>query len=200
MHDDSGDHATGAPLELAPPSSLGTAAHLRALLQLVRLPNVFTALADIWLGYLFTHAALSPWPIVALLSGSSALIYAAGMALNDYFDRSQDAHERPARPIPSGRVSATGALRLGLGMLVTGVLLAGVTSSLTGGPRPAVIATALAAMVLIYDGWLKPTPLAPLAMGSCRLLNVLLGMMPRRAIGNRSIIWWPREWDCISWA
>jgi 4-hydroxybenzoate polyprenyltransferase len=31
-------------------------------------------------------------------------------------------------------------------------------------------------MILLYDGWLKHTPLGPPAMGSCRFLNVLLGV------------------------
>ena len=30
--------------------------------------------------------------------------------------------------------------------------------------------------MLAYDGWLKPTLLAPVGMGGCRMLNVLLGM------------------------
>jgi 4-hydroxybenzoate polyprenyltransferase len=34
----------------------------------------------------------------------------------------------------------------------------------------------LAACILAYDGWLKPTPAGPLAMGACRMFNVLLGM------------------------
>ena len=42
--------------------------------------------------------------------------------------------------------------------------------------RPAGVAVALAALVLLYDGLLKHTPLGPLAMGGCRFLNVLLGM------------------------
>ena len=37
---------------------------MRAYLQLFRLPNVFTAVADILLGFLFTHAWLEPWPVV----------------------------------------------------------------------------------------------------------------------------------------
>ena len=39
------------------------------------------------------------------LAGASSCLYLAGMALNDYADREVDAVERPARPIPSGRVS-----------------------------------------------------------------------------------------------
>ena len=47
---------------------------------------------------------------------------------------------------------------------------------LVGRFEPGLIATALAVLVLLYDGLLKPTFLAPLAMGGCRTLNVLLGM------------------------
>jgi 4-hydroxybenzoate polyprenyltransferase len=42
--------------------------------------------------------------------------------------------------------------------------------------RPGGVATALAACVVLYDSVLKRTPLAPLLMGACRALNVLLGM------------------------
>ena len=42
--------------------------------------------------------------------------------------------------------------------------------------RPGVVAALLAAAILFYDAWLKRTPLGPLAMGACRMLNVLLGM------------------------
>ncbi len=36
--------------------------------------------------------------------------------------------------------------------------------------------------MVAYDRWLKPTLLAPLAMGGCRLLNVLLGMSAATAV------------------
>jgi 4-hydroxybenzoate polyprenyltransferase len=38
------------------------------------------------------------------------------------------------------------------------------------------VAALLAASILIYNAWLKQTPVGPLAMGGCRMLNVLLGM------------------------
>lgn len=163
-------------IEFAPPATLGRGVQLRALAELLRLPNVFTAVADILLGFLFTHEGFEPWPALALLIVSSAAIYSAGMALNDYFDRQQDAEQRPGRPIPAGRISAAGALRIGAGLLSVGVLAAAAVSLLAVQWRPAIVALGLAGMVLVYDGVLKRTPLAPLAMGSCRLLNVLLGM------------------------
>lgn len=172
-------HSTDSRLpavEFAPPSSLGRGVQLRALAELLRLPNVFTAVADTLLGFLFTHEGFQPWPVLALLILSSACIYSAGMALNDYFDRQQDAQQRPGRPIPSGRVSVPGALRIGGGLLTCGVLAACAAGLWADQWRPAVVGLGLAGMVLVYDGLLKQTGLAPLAMGTCRLLNVLLGM------------------------
>jgi 4-hydroxybenzoate polyprenyltransferase len=139
-------------------------------------PNVFTAMADIFLGFLFTHQRLEPWPQFALLLAASSSLYLAGMALNDCFDREQDARERPERPIPSGRISITKALSLGIFLLVAGVALGWGASALAGNARAGIVATSLAAMVVLYDGLLKRTLAGPLAMGACRMLNVLLGM------------------------
>jgi 4-hydroxybenzoate polyprenyltransferase len=154
--------------------------------ELFRLPNVFTAMADIFLGFLFTHEDLQPWPVFSLLLAASCLLYTAGMVLNDVFDRDVDAQERPGRPIPSGRISVAFARRLGFGMLIAGGAFgwaAGwLDGPLQGGAlhgghfRSGLTATALAAAVMAYDWLLKRTPLAPLAMGACRALNVLLGM------------------------
>jgi 4-hydroxybenzoate polyprenyltransferase len=151
-------------------------ATIRAYLELVRIPNVFTAMADIMLGFLFTHAGLDPAPQFLLLLTASSCLYLAGMVLNDYFDREQDARERPERPIPSGRISAAHALRAGVLLTVLGLAAAGVASFLAGTPWPVVIATLLAAAVWSYDAVFKQTPIAPAVMGSCRTLNVLLGM------------------------
>ena len=41
----------------------------RAWLQLFRLPNVFTAMADIFLGFLLVHETLEPWWTFLLLLG-----------------------------------------------------------------------------------------------------------------------------------
>ncbi len=68
------------------------------------------------------------------------------------------------------------AKRLGVGLLIAGIAAGWMASALANRFLPGIVATALAALVVAYDGWLKPTPLAPLAMGGCRLLNVLLGM------------------------
>ena len=77
-----------------------------AYLRLLRLPTLFTALADIFLGFLLTHSTLisdeGPNPLTSflLLCLASAGLYLSGMVFNDYFDRLIDAQERPTRPIP----------------------------------------------------------------------------------------------------
>jgi 4-hydroxybenzoate polyprenyltransferase len=172
-----------------------------AVLQILRLPNVFTAIADVTMGFLVTHASLRPGGLFALLAAASCLLYLAGMVLNDVFDAEVDARERPARPIPSGRVPLATATALGWAMLASGIVFAGLAAFLAGNWRPVVVAAILAICVVLYDGTLKRTPLAPLFMGACRTLNVLLGMslaalsMPLAdgSIHN-SRPWLPTEW------
>jgi 4-hydroxybenzoate polyprenyltransferase len=145
--------------------------------QLLRLPNVFTAFADILLGALAAGTVLTrPFGTVALLLASGCL-YCAGMVWNDYFDVAVDRKERPFRPLPSGKISLGTARLLGLGLLAAGLLFAAL-AGLTGAgwsSEPLVIAGTLVAAIVCYDGWLKQTPVGPLSMGACRLLNVLLG-------------------------
>jgi 4-hydroxybenzoate polyprenyltransferase len=142
----------------------------------MRLPNVFSAGGDILLGFLFVAAALNPPLGFGLLVAASALLYLAGMILNDVFDVKQDTEERPGRPIPSGRIARGTAAAVGFAMLITGVGLAWTASALFDDLRPGIVASILAACIVFYDAWAKRTPLGPLAMGSCRMLNVLLGM------------------------
>ncbi len=149
---------------------------LRAIVQLLRLPNLFTAVADVAMGFLFTHAEAQPWPPLALLLATSCCLYLAGMVLNDLFDREIDAVERPGRPIPSGRISASFARRLGFALLAAGVAAGVLASVVTREGRSAAIAVTLAATIVFYNRVLKHTPLGPVAMGACRMLNVLLGM------------------------
>jgi 4-hydroxybenzoate polyprenyltransferase len=143
-----------------------------ALLRLVRPPNVFTAIADSLAGLLVLWALDVPVPdrgcAVLLVS---ACLYLSGIVLNDVFDRDIDAVERPTRPIPRGEVSVHFAALLGAGLMVSGVAIAWWI-----GRGPGLVATALAAAVLAYDGGAKRTAIGPLVMGSCRGLDVALGL------------------------
>lgn len=141
-----------------------------AWMQLCRLANVFTAFADIALGVLLATGTWQPLPRTALLLAASGCLYAAGMVLNDYFDRNIDAVERPRRPIPSGRISPSQARLCGFSLMVAGLFLAGFV-----GMSALAVAALIAVAVLAYDIALKHTRFGPVAMGTCRALNILLG-------------------------
>lgn len=143
---------------------------LRAYLQLCRFPAVFTALADIFLGFLLVHTTLRPAAEFAWLLLASAGLYLAGMVLNDVFDRARDAAERPQRPIPSGRITPRQAVTLAALLIAGGLAAAWAASTWS-----LVVGLLLLLCILGYDGGLKQTPLGPLVMGLCRSLNVLLG-------------------------
>src|SRR5205085_362720 len=103
---------------------------IKPYLQLIRLPNVFTAGADSLAGWLLVGGSLADWSGWLPLVGASFALYAGGVALNDYFDYATDLEERPKRPLPSGRVSLGLALGLGVVLMVAGFLalfVAGVT-------------------------------------------------------------------------
>ena len=133
-------------------------------MQLVRLPNVFTVLADVGAAYLLVAGGAAPVLrfFVILLAGVS--LYWAGMILNDVFDVEKDTAERAERPIPSGAISKSSASRAGWGLLVVGVLLASLSGFLPVGTDnvptdtpattwlPMVVAIALAALVVGYAG------------------------------------------------
>ena len=143
-----------------------------AYFQLLRLPNVFTCMADLSMGFLIACGSLAPWNQFLPLLLSSACLYLAGMVLNDYFDLEVDRQERPARPLPSGRIAPRTALFLGAGLIAGGVGAAMAAGSATS----RTVALLLAACILLYDRMLKQTLVGPIVMGLCRTLNILLGM------------------------
>ncbi|WP_197440264.1 UbiA family prenyltransferase [Polystyrenella longa] len=143
---------------------------LRPWFQLVRLPALFSAWSNIWLGYLLTHEHLLPVTSVLLLMLSSTGLYLAGMAFNDYFDRHIDAKERPFRPIPSGAICPKHALALSVILMLVGFVAASFVSL-----NSLYIALAISASVLLYDAGGKVYIVGPILMGLCRYLNVLLG-------------------------
>ena len=143
----------------APPSARPS--RLLPYAQLLRIPNVFTAMADIFLGYLLTHDGLDPGLAFGLLLAASSCLYLAGMVFNDVFDREIDALERPKRPIPSGRVSLRGAMTLGTVLVAGGLALAAVA-----GINSLIVACLLTSAIFLYDGLLKSTIVGPIVTTS----------------------------------
>jgi 4-hydroxybenzoate polyprenyltransferase len=160
----------------------------RAYAQLVRLPNVFTAWADVWLGLLIAQSALADgvhWQAGTLAFFTSTCFYWAGMVLNDFFDTAIDAQERPFRPIPSGRVSRRTAGILGFGFLLLGIG-GTIVPTWVGSAAPLMLGLTLALLILAYDAWSKRTFLGPFNMGACRFVNLLLAI----AIVGADVQWW----------
>jgi hypothetical protein len=107
---------------------------LWAWLELTRISNVLTvatnAMVGLWVAHLLAGQATIERFIdwmprhVGVVAGI-CLLYSFGMVLNDLLDRDVDAHERPGRPLPSGRVGLRPAILLAATLVSTGVWLVG---------------------------------------------------------------------------
>ncbi|MFD4762983.1 SCO3242 family prenyltransferase [Streptomyces sp. NPDC058439] len=141
---------------------------LRAWAELLRVSALFTVPGDALAGA--AARGLRPDRGTALAVGASLCLYEAGMALNDWADRDEDAIDRPHRPIPSGRIAPGAALAAAGALTAAGLGLAARAG------RPALaVAAGLAATVWAYDLRLKHTPAGPAAMAAARGLDLLLG-------------------------
>ncbi|WP_257136172.1 UbiA family prenyltransferase, partial [Streptomyces sp. t99] len=141
---------------------------LRAWAELLRVSALFSVPGDAVAGA--AAVGRRPGRGTALAMGASLCLYEAGMALNDWADRDEDAVDRPHRPIPSGRISPAAALG------AAGVLTAAGLALAARAGRPALtVATGLAATVWAYDLHLKHTKAGPAAMAAARSLDLLLG-------------------------
>lgn len=159
-------------------------------LRLMRPANLLTAVADILAGvavagYLKTQFSsyLDMLPLACLCLATLGL-YGGGVVFNDVMDARLDAAERPERPIPSGVISRTQAVILGVYLLLVGILAAFTVSMASG-----ILGIAIALAALGYDRWGKHHDFwGPLNMGLCRGLNLLLGIsiLP----GVLQSFWW----------
>ncbi|MFF0038636.1 SCO3242 family prenyltransferase [Streptomyces mirabilis] len=146
----------------------GAGAGARAWAELLRLPALFTVPGDALAGAATTGSRPNPRTLLAI--ASSLCLYEAGMALNDWADQTEDALERPHRPLPSGRIHPSAALGAASALTAAGLALAARAG------RPALaVAAPLAATVWAYDLALKRTPAGPAAMATARGLDLLLG-------------------------
>jgi 4-hydroxybenzoate polyprenyltransferase len=160
--------------------------------QLLRAANVFTAASNVIAGFLIVRGEWAPTETLALLIAASACLYLAGMVLNDVYDAELDAVERPERPIPAGHISRTTASSAGWALLSGGVLLSWLAALTCGHPMPGLLGVLLAFAIIRYDSVLKSTWIGPVAMGWCRVLNVMLGASVAGAL--------TREWPALLYA
>ena len=136
-------------------------AKLLAFAQLLRLPNLFTAVADPLAGWLLTGCHGE----VLLPVSASACIYTAGIVLNDCFDYRLDCRERPERPLPGGDISQRAAWTTAAILLAVGLGCAAFAGKL-------LLALGLVALIFLYNIGGKSF----VVIGACRSLNFLLGM------------------------
>jgi 4-hydroxybenzoate polyprenyltransferase len=135
--------------------------------ELLRISALFTTPGDARAGA--AASGLRSGSRTLLAAGASVCLYGAGMALDCWADRAEDAVERPRRPIPSGRITPGQAPAA-----ATALTTAGIGLALAAGRPAALTATALAGAVWAYDLRLKHTPAAA-AMATARGLDLLLG-------------------------
>jgi len=145
----------------------------------MRIANLPTAISNVLAGFLIVEHQWNADPLGWLIL-ISCLMYCGGMILNDAFDADVDSHEKPLRAIPRGAVTRSSAFKFGFAMLLLGVLASLLVSPLrtveyhNNDYATTIAATALAGMIVLYNGVLKRTILASITMGGCRTLNILL--------------------------
>lgn len=138
----------------------------RAWAELGRVSNLPTIVSNVVVGPAAAAAAMPgsriEWKDAAVAGAGVAILYLAGMVLNDVIDVTLDRRERPSRPIPSGRVSRRAAMVACGVLMAAGVGLTGVNgASLRFG-------LVLAGLIIAYDVVHHVWSPSVLLMGACR--------------------------------
>lgn len=97
--------------------------NFRAVFKLTRPHNCIFAGIAVLIGAIISAEGLPPLRI-SFAFVAAALITAAGNSINDYADRELDAINSPDRPIPSGKISPSGALIFSAVLFVVGIISA----------------------------------------------------------------------------
>jgi 4-hydroxybenzoate polyprenyltransferase len=130
-------------------------------------PVLISAAAEALAGaFLAGVSFLSPLPY--LLAAASALLFGAGCAFGDHFDRAA----RNARPQTDSPDDGASSWRLGWALLLLGGLL-----PVLGGRNSAATAVGVALLVILYYAVTRSVwGVGYATMGAARALNLLLGM------------------------
>ncbi len=128
-------------------------ARAEGLWQLLRPVNVLIGALSIGLGAWVT-GTLSPAKNVLLACLSGGIITGAANAINDYFDIAIDRVNKPQRPLPSGKVTPSGAMAWSLFLFAVGIAV-----SFLIGRAAAVIAVTASVFLFLYSWQFKRLPL-----------------------------------------
>ena len=129
-------------------------------------------------GYISARCPVHSWSLLSALGGSLFLAISGSTILNMFYDRDIDAKMPRAmlRPLPSGNVTSTEALILGLTVSSAGILWSFYLSYLYG----VIVLSGLLIDVVIYTIWLKRrTPWSIIFGGISGGMPILAG----RALG-----------------
>ena len=146
----------------------------------MRPANIVTAIADILAGVAVAYGSIgsidnSGYSNLFLLIVATVGLYGGGVVFNDVFDAELDRIERPERPIPRGDISIKSAALLAILLYLVAILSAFTVSIVSGA-----IAIIVACLATFYDKYGKHMgAVGPLAMGSCRAGNLMLGVSAR---------------------
>lgn len=143
-----GNPLLAAPLPMV--EGAGFPSRARASLELLRVWNGAVAALGALLGASLAAGRVEATLPVLLAALGALLVNGGGNGLNDYFDLAVDRVNRPDRPIPSGRLSQGGALRISLGASTLGVALAAVASLPAGA-----VAAANGGLLALYARYSK---------------------------------------------
>jgi 4-hydroxybenzoate polyprenyltransferase len=156
---------------------------LSTLLRLGRISNVPTVWTNVLAGSIIAGGA-GRSDRVALIAMAMTAFYVGGMYLNDYFDRTIDARDRPGRPIYAGEIRASSVMLIGFGLLAVGIVL-----MIAFGLGAVLCGFVLAGVIVLYDVWHKANRLSPVVMGLCRaLVYIGTGVAIAGGISNATII------------
>ncbi len=116
-------------------------------IKLLRPANGIMSAIAVWIGALLAGGAVIPGREIIYGMAAVFLVSGAGMVVNDIFDINIDKHNRPNRPLPSGKVSVTKANVYAVLLFIIG----NVFGLLLG--REALYVTLLATVLLIVYAW-----------------------------------------------
>lgn len=140
-------------------------------LQLIRLPNLFTAASNIVAAHLIATGGSPLWLPLSFTIFASLCFYHGGMVLNDCLDFDEDKRSRSQRPLPAGLISLTVAWSLGVGLLLLGISITYIL-----GMQAFVIGISLTTAIIIYNLSNKNGFFGCIMIGLCRSLNWCLGL------------------------
>ncbi len=172
---------------MMPDSAAIPRSRARAWLDLARAGNFPSVWSNVLAALILSGAIAGEWPApglfaLALVAGS--LAYAGGATLNDVADIRFDSIHRPERAIPRGLVARSAAAWMG------GVELAVAVSLLVALGASPIVASSLAATIVLYDWLHKQWAGSVVLMAGCRVLLALtIASLPEHAFRPAFLGW-----------